>query len=161
MKKRVFIFLLGLFYTLPLGAQNTQHFAKQLLNLEKELKVFRNKIDEKERQIRTVLSKKSGQLYALKQKQRNSYNLTDAEKQNLSKEVKSLSVSIRKDKARMQEVMDILERKRKDIFSLKLSIDEWVAKVEATEIAVTERIDRVKREISTLISDIDKEFHTK
>ena len=28
----------------------------------------------------------------------------------------------------MNEVMSIMERKRKDIFSLKLSIDEWVAK---------------------------------
>ena len=58
-------------------------------------------------------------------KQRNSYDLSDAEKQKLSQQVKNLNASIQKDKARMQEVMKLLEQKRKDIFTLKLSIDEW------------------------------------
>ena len=156
-KQLLFIFALFGFYPL-VCAQNSQHFAKQLLNLEKELETFRSKIDQKERQIRTVLSEKSSKLYALKQKQRDSYDLSDAEKQKLSDKIKRLNSSIQKDKARMQEVMELLERKRKDIFTLKLSIDEWVAKVEATEVAVIDRIERVKREISTLISNLDKEF---
>ena len=68
MKKNL-LFILILLSSSPLiWAQNTQHFAKQLLNLEKELEVFRGKIDEKERQIRTKLSQKSSKFYALKQK---------------------------------------------------------------------------------------------
>ena len=60
----------------------------------------------------------------------------------------------------MNEVMGIMERKRKDIFTLKLSIDEWVAKVEATEISVINRIERMKNEITSLIEQLDKEFRT-
>lgn len=143
----------------PTDEKDAQHFAKQLLKLEEELIVFRDKIDEKEQQMRMILSKKNSKLYTLKQQQRDAEDLSNEERQKLADHIKTLAQSIAQDKEHMQEAMSMMERKRKDIFSLKLSIDEWVAKVEATEVAVISQIQRMKREITALIEDLDKKFH--
>ena len=139
--------------------EDPKYFAAQLLNLETELEVFRDKIDQKELQIREVLKQETNSLYMLRQKQRDVVGATDDEKQKLAKEIQILSANIRKKKIRMNEVRNIMGRKRKDIFALKLSIDEWVAKVEATEKSVIQRITRMKDEISSLIKTLDQEFH--
>ncbi len=144
--------------TLP--SEGSVHFSSQLLNLEKELETFRDKIDEKESQIQILLKGYANELYMLRQQQRDSGALTEEEKEQLLQQIRELAERIRAKKLRMNDVMGAMERKRKDIFALKISINEWIAKVEATEISVIRRITRMKQEISELIRELDKEFHT-
>ena len=94
--------LLSLLSVLPVAAQgstSTQHFAKQLLNLENELEEFRDKIDQKERQIRASLSQKTNQLYALREKQRSASDLSKEERKKLVGQITNLSASIKKGQA--------------------------------------------------------------
>ena len=149
------------FSVLPATAQKVTGsalFAKQLLKLEGELDQFNRKIIEKEDQIRSILRSKSTKLYSLRQKQRSSSQLEEGEKLALSDQISSLNDEIRGKKIRVSEVISMMEQKRKELLSLKLSIDDWMAKVEQTEIAVIGRIDRMKEEISKLIEKLDSEF---
>ena len=139
-------------------AQDNQHFSKQILRLEEELDEFHTQIAQKEREMRGRVGRKNQELFKLKQRIRLSDSLTQEERSRLNHEVNTLTKSIRDDKARIIEIMSAVERKRKDIFVLKVSIDEWLIKVEATEMSIIDRIHAMRTDISRLIDKIDKEF---
>ena len=90
------VILLIMLHVPPATAQPPQHFAKQLLNLEQELEEFRDKIDQKEREIRAALSKRTNELYTLREKQRDADILSDEEKKNLQNKSQHLLQALKK-----------------------------------------------------------------
>ena len=139
--------------------QRREHFSRQLLHLEAELEQLQVRLDDEERRVRKAINDKIEEIYALKQKQRNIGE--DTPKQDivdLSKKIENLSKGVEKDRTRLIETMAAVEKKRKEIFSLKMNIDEWVIKVEATEVAVIDRIEQMKTAILNTIAKMEEDF---
>ena len=139
--------------------QRREHFSRQLLHLEAELEQLQVRLDDEERRVRKAINDKIEEIYALKQKQRSIGE--DTPKQDivdLSKKIEDLSKGVEKDRTRLIETMAAVEKKRKEIFSLKMNIDEWVIKVEATEVAVIERIEQMKTAILNTIAKMEEDF---
>ena len=135
-----------------------EHFSKQLLKLEKELDELRELLDEEERRVRLMINKKVQRIYALKQEQRSAENPTVEERNRIGKEIETISKSVQEDRVKLIAAISDVEKKRKAIFSLKMNIDEWITKIEATEVSVIERIEKIESKIHETIKKLQSEF---
>ncbi len=135
-----------------------EHFSKQLLNLENELEELRLILDEEEHRVRLSINKKIQGIYALKQKQRTAQDPSVEEKNKINAEIEQISKAVQEDRVKLIGTISNVEKKRKEIFSLKMNIDEWVTKIEATEISVIERIEKIKKEINAMIQQMKSDF---